>query len=88
MEREKMKARGGDDKCRCMLGETEHRNEMFLKSNDWSTGLTDGFKCLQPGECVKDIEFPCLGKIACNVYTGLLCSKGIRGCVSLCTFRG
>ncbi len=88
MKREKMKARGGDDKCRCMLGETEHRNEMFSKSNDWSTGLTDGFKCLQPGECVKDIQFPCLGKIGFNVYTGLLCSKGIRGCMSLCTFRG
>lgn len=87
-KREKMKARGGDDECRCMLGKTRHTNAMFFRSNDESAGLTDGLKCLRPGERVKDIEFPCLDKIGFNVYTELLCSKGIRGSVRLCTFRG
>lgn len=47
---------------RCMLGGTKHINEMFLRSNDWN--------CLQPGECVKDFEFLCLGLIGFNVYIG------------------
>lgn len=39
-------------------------------------GPTNSFKRLQPGECVKDFEFLCLGLIGFNVYIGFLYSKG------------